>query len=100
MAHKETDIFLWQTLPFNQKLVLLPTKIGGAPHPDLLHCGAVHVHLCEGPPGEGDKSPRSLGVFRRDRMEGPNSERQKQTQPIHKRSLKPCFSSRSFSMDK
>lgn len=48
MEHKEMDTFLWQALPFNQKmllLLLLPAKTGGAPHPDLLHCNAVPIHL-------------------------------------------------------
>lgn len=58
-------MLLWQTLPFDQKLVLLPSKIGEVPHPDLLRRSAMHGRLREGLPGEGDKPPGSQGLFRK-----------------------------------
>lgn len=44
----EMDTLLGQILPLDQKLVLLPTKTGGAPRPDLLHHSAVHVTSVKG----------------------------------------------------
>lgn len=77
-------------------MFLLPTKPGGAPHPDL-HLSAAHIHLCEGPPGEGDKALHGLGVLRRDGMEAPSAEHQKQALATHKELFQTLLFSQAIS---